>query len=51
MIVMEYCDMTLKSWLMKISDVSPDIFDDMLSFAVNISRGMEHLHENGVLMN
>ena len=44
MMLLELCDMSLKDWLENLSSISLDDTENMLTFALNIARGVEHLH-------
>ncbi|ESN99547.1 hypothetical protein HELRODRAFT_176714 [Helobdella robusta] len=45
MIVMEYCEMPLTKWLEHLEHVTPEVSDEIITFALNISKGVEHLHK------
>lgn len=46
--VLEHCSMSLKDWLKNNKRVTSEVLENMLTFTLNIARGVEHLHENNV---
>ena len=49
MMVLEYCELPLKTWLSGLGKMTPDILDDMCVISLNVSNGVEHLHERKVI--
>lgn len=47
--LLEFCDKPLKDWLSEISKVDSEVFEDMLSFVLQIARGVQHLHDQGII--
>jgi predicted Zn-dependent peptidase len=43
-ILLELCEIPLKDWLRRISDVTAQDLEDMFSFVFDIARGVEYLH-------
>jgi len=51
MMVLEYCEISLKDWLggiKSINTLNSDVLEDMSIFTMNIANGVKHLHENQV---
>lgn len=48
-IVLEYCEMSLKDWLSKVRKVDSDALEEMMNFISNIASGVKFLHENDVI--
>lgn len=46
--ILEHCSMPLKDWLKNNRKVTSEVLENMLTFTLNIARGVEHLHENNV---
>ena len=42
--LLEFCETTLKDWLVALREVSTDALENMSTFALHIARGVEHLH-------
>lgn len=47
--VLDYCDTPLTSWLNSLKDVNPDDLESMLNYSKDIASGMEHLHDNNII--
>jgi len=48
-LLLELCDMTLTDWLKNIQQVDVEVLENMLTFCLNIARGVEHLHANKII--
>ena len=48
MMLLEFCDTTLKEWLNEKSSLTATMLDEMLLFALNIASGVEFLHSKNV---
>ena len=48
MMVLEYCEISLKDWLNGIENINSNVLEDMSIFTMNIANGVKHLHENQV---
>ena len=46
--VLELCDEPLKDWLSSRSSLNTDDLEALLGFALNIARGVQHLHSHKV---
>lgn len=46
--VLEYCGIPLKDWLKQQKKVTSEVLENMLTFTLNVARGVEHLHDNEV---
>ena len=46
--VLEMCEESLKDWLSQRASLSTDDLEAILGFALNIARGVEHLHSHKV---
>jgi len=46
--VLEMCDESLKDWLARRPSMNIDDLEALLGFALNIARGVEHLHSHKV---
>ena len=49
--LLELCEIPLKDWLKNIRQTDATILEDMLTFILEIARGIEFLHANKVLDN
>lgn len=47
--VLEMCEESLKDWLGRRSSMNTDDLEALLGFALNIARGVEHLHSHQLL--
>jgi serine/threonine protein kinase len=47
--LLELCDIPLKDWLSQHTSVSVDMLENLLTFILNIARGVEHLHSKHVV--
>jgi len=47
-IVLELCDQSLKDWLGSRQSLNTDDLEALLGFALNIARGVQHLHSHKV---
>lgn len=46
--ILEMCEESLKDWLNHRTSLSTDDLEAILGFALNIARGVEHLHSHKV---
>ena len=46
--VLELCDESLKDWLSSRQSLNTDDLETLLGFALNIARGVQHLHSHKV---
>ena len=47
-ILLEFCEPSLKDWLKSNDKVTDEVEDNMINFSTDVARGMSHLHQNGV---
>jgi len=47
--LLEFCDLTLKGWLSNVGKVTTDVLENMLNFTSHIASGMEFLHSKNIL--